>query len=491
MERLILAIDQGTTNSKALLINADGACLAEGSEPVAVTFPRPGWVEQDPLLIWRSIVSAIDKCLAARGNPPVAAVAISNQRESAVMWDRATGKAAGPLVSWQCRRGAPLCDELRGQGLAPTVLEKTGLALDPMFTASKYRWLLDSVPDGYRRAEQGELCLGTVDSWLLWNLTGGAAHQCDVTNASRSQLFNIRTLEWDAGLLAAFGIPRAALPDVKHSSHIFGEASGLSNVADGIPVASMIGDSHGALFGHGGFQPGSVKATYGTGSSLMSPISELAFSDSGISTTVAWGYQRVVHALEGNIYVTGAAVQWLASILGSDDPGKVAGLAESVASTDGLYIVPAFVGLGAPHWNDKARGLVCGMTRGTTAAHLARAVIESIAYQIRDVFDAMSRDAGSDLAVLFADGGASRNNLLMQFQADILGCPVLRNNSTMLSALGAAFLAGLAVGIWPSQQAIADLPRSLDRFEPTLDDSAREALYAGWQDAIARTCYTP
>lgn len=491
MESLILAVDQGTTNSKALLINTEGACIAEGSEPVAVSFPQPGWVEQDPVQIWNSIVAAIDDCLSAAGSPGIAAIAISNQRESALIWDRATGQPLGPLVSWQCRRGAPLCDDLRGQGLAPLVLEKTGLALDPMFTASKYRWLLDSIPDGYRRAEQGEICLGTVDSWLLWNLTGGATHSCDVTNASRSQLFNITTLTWDDELLETFGIPRAALPDVQHSSHIFGEAQPLPHVPGGTPVASMIGDSHGALFGHGGFEPGSVKATYGTGSSLMSPITDVRFSANGISTTVAWGYQQVVHALEGNIYVTGAAVQWLASILGSGDPGHVAGLAETVEGTDGLYLVPAFVGLGAPHWNDRARGLISGMTRGTTAAHLARAVIESIAYQIRDVFDAMSQDAGTDLAVLFADGGASRNDLLMQFQADILGCPVLRNNSTMLSALGAAYLAGLAVDVWPSQTAIADLPRELDRFEPAMSDDQRDRLYSGWQDAIARTAYSP
>jgi glycerol kinase len=335
------------------------------------------------------------------------------------------------------------------------------------------------------------LCIGTVDSWLLWNLTGGVRHQCDVTNASRTQLFNLRTLGWDPELLDIYGVPLAALPEVQPSSFLFGETAQVGHLPAGVPIGSLIGDSHGALFGHGGFAPGSVKATYGTGSSLMSPISEVTFSRRGISTTIAWGQPKVVYALEGNIYVTGAAVQWLGDLLGLDQPSQVADLAASVDSAEGVYVVPAFVGLGAPHWDDGARGLVTGLTRGSTAAHLARAVVESIAYQIRDVFEEMGQDTGETLRVLFADGGASRNDLLMQFQADLLGCPVLRNNSTVLSALGAAYLAGLTVGVWASQDEIAALPRSIDQFEPRLTATERESLVAGWRQAIARTLFKP
>ncbi|HVO68629.1 MAG TPA: FGGY family carbohydrate kinase, partial [Aggregatilineaceae bacterium] len=382
----ILAIDQGTTNTKALLIDAGGVSVAEASQPVHVSFPQPGWVEQDPLEIWHSVRQAVDGCLASAGNPPLAAVAISNQRESAVLWDRGTGEPVGPLVSWQCRRSAPICDAVRARGLAATVQEKTGLTVDPMFSASKMRWLLEHAPQGRARAERGELCIGTVDSWLLWNLAGGVRHQCDVTNASRTQLFNLRTLQWDPELLDIYGVPLTALPEVQPSSFLFGETVQVGQLPAGVPIGSLIGDSHGALFGHGGFKPGSVKATYGTGSSLMSPISEVTFSKRGISTTIAWGQQEMVYALEGNIYVTGAAVQWLGDLLGLDQPSQVADLAASVDSAEGVYVVPAFVGLGAPYWDDGARGLVTGLTRGSMAAHLARAVVESIAYQIQDVF---------------------------------------------------------------------------------------------------------
>ncbi len=488
-DQLILAIDQGTTNTKAILIDSQGNPLAEASEPVDVTFPRPGWVEQDPLAIWQSVRTAIDGCLQAAENPRPAAVAISNQRESAVVWERETGQPVGPLVSWQCRRTAPFCDALRAQGLAPTVLERTGLTLDPMFTAPKIRWLLDNTPEGHARAEQGELCAGTVDSWLLWNLTGAKQHRCDVTNASRTQLLNLRTCEWDDDLLGIYGIPEVALPEIRRSSALFGETVSLGLLEGGVPIGSMIGDSHGAMFGHGRYTPGSVKATYGTGSSLMTPISAIKMSKRGISTTVAWGEKTVVYALEGNIYVTGAAVQWLRDLLGLKSASEVADLAASVESTEGVYVVPAFVGLGAPHWDNAARGLVTGLTRGSSAAHLARAVIESIAYQIRDVFDVIAEEAGEPLRVLLADGGASRNDQLMQFQADIVGCPVLRNNSTYLSALGAAYLAGLTVGVWSSPEEIAALPRSLDRFEPRLSDYERERLYTGWNQAVARTMF--
>jgi glycerol kinase len=455
-------------------------------------FPFSGWVEQDPLLVWRSVQHAINACLEKAGNPVPAGIAITNQRESVLVWERTGGKPVGPVVTWQCRRSSPFCDALQSKGLGPLIKERTGLPIDPLFSASKIRWLLDHVPNGQSRAERGALCAGTMDSWVLWNLTGGKQHGCDVSNASRTQLLNLRSASWDDRLLDVFNIPPALLPEVKASSAHFGETVEMGSLSAGRPIVSMIGDSHAALFGQGGFQPGIVKATYGTGSSLMSPLSEPTFSRQGIVTTVAWGIdQEITYALEGNISVTGSAVEWYANLLGLDDPAKAAALASQTDTTDGLYIVPAFVGLGAPYWNEKARGLVTGITRNTSAAHFARAVLESIGFQIRDVFDAMAHEASLDLKVLLADGGGSRSDLLMQIQADILGYPVLRNNAGEISALGAAYLAGLKLGFWKSTHELAALPRSLDRFEPRGFDAAREAAYAGWKNAVARTLYDP
>ena len=357
-----------------------------------------------------------------------------------------------------------------------------------LFTGSKIRWLLANTPDGQQRAADGAICVGTVDSWLLWNLTGGQAHCTDVSNASRTQLFNLEAQSWDSYLLEhVFDIPAACLPEVRNSSAIFGESVQQGVLPAGIPIASMIGDSHAALFGHAGFEPGVVKATYGTGSSLMTPTRQIKKSESGLSATVAWGFENVTYALEGNISVTGAAVDWLSSLLGIGSPSKVAELAAQVHSTDGVYVVPALVGLGAPHWDDHARGLITGLTRGSKVEHVARAVIESIAYQIRDVFDVMQAETDDDLTRLLVDGGGTRNAQLMQFQADILGVAVQRNNTPELSAIGAAYLAGLCVGIWSSTDEIAHLKRSLDLFEPRLSDSERTQLYDGWQEAVART----
>ena len=484
----ILAIDQGTTNTKALLIAPDGSCIGQASRPVDIHFPRPGWVEQAPLAIWQSVVDAVQECLESATPPTIAAVAISNQRESAVVWDRRTGQPLAPLVSWQCRRSAGFCESLRSAANEKLVYDRTGLALDPMFTASKFRWLLDNLPEGHQRAENGDLCLGTVDSWLAWNFTGGAVHRTDVTNASRTQLFNIHRLDWDAELLKLFGIPRQALPEVHESSANYGETVAYDSLPAGVPVAAVIGDSHAALFGHAGFAPGSVKATFGTGSSLMTPTAVARASQAGLSTTVAWGYSGVTYALEGNIYVTGAAVQWLGDFLGSN-PADVATRAAEVEDTDGVYFVPAFVGLGAPYWVSDARGLLSGLTRGSGSAHVARAVVESIAYQIRDIFDLMERESGSALNMLLADGGPTRNDMLMQFQADIIGRPVVRNNSTNLSALGAAYLAGLHIGTWSGYDGIARLPRPTDRFEPKMLESKRESLYSGWRDAVSRALF--
>ncbi len=487
VSRAILAIDQGTTNSKAVLVRDDGVVIGDASAPVAIAYPHPAWVEQEPLAIWASVQRAVDQCLAAHPGHEILALAISNQRESALLWERATGAPLGPCITWQCRRTAPFCQALSAQGLEPLLRQRTGLTIDPLFSASKMRWLLAQVPDGAARAAAGELCLGTVDSWLLWQLSGGAVHACDTTNAARTQLLNLHTQRWDDELLAIFEIPAAALPTIHPSSAIYATTVAQGALPAGIPIAALIGDSHAALFGHAGFQPGAIKATYGTGSSLMTPMATPVISNLGLSTTVAWATAaHVTYALEGNISVTGAAVEWLCQVL-NIDMAQVEPLAATVADSGGVYLVPAFVGLGAPHWQEDARGLITGLTRGTSAAHLARAALEAIAYQVRDVFDAMQQEAGQPLQVLLADGGASRNRLLMQLQADVLGIPVLSSASPHVSALGAAYLAGLATQVWADTAAIAALPRSQTHFMPQTDAATRHAGYAGWQAAIART----
>ncbi len=486
MPRHILAIDQGTTNTKALLFDERGQIAASASRPVPVEFPLPGWVEQDAEELWRTVVDAAGDCLAqaAAGSP--AAIGIANQRESVVVWERSTSRPVGPCVVWQCRRTAPFCDELRRRGAARSIAESTGLGIDPLFSASKARWLLEHTPDGFARAASGELAIGTVDSWLLWNLSGGAVHACDFTNASRTQLLNLRRLEWDREMLEWFGIPLAALPVLGPSSHVYGKTAGAGNIPAGVPIAALAGDSHAALFGHAIFRPGQVKATYGTGSSVMT-LTDQPVRAAGLSTTIAWscgGETR--YALEGNISTTGGAVQWVGELLGIDPPADgAAQLAAAVTDSGGVYLVPAFVGLGAPHWDEAARGAITGLTRGTTAAHLARAAVESIAYQVRDVIEAMER-AGCSIPWLLADGGGSRNPRLMQFQADILGRPVVRSTEADVSARGAAWLAGLAVGVWQSMEVLASLPRGEDRFEPRMEAAERERLYAGWCDAVGQ-----
>jgi glycerol kinase len=488
----ILAIDQGTTNTKTLLIDPAGRTVARGSLPTAIRYPQPGWVEQDALEIWRGTLAAVEGCLAALDRPDLAAIAISNQRETALIWERATGRPLGPCVVWQCHRSVPFCNELKARGFGAMLQERTGLQIDPMFSASKWRWLLDHISDGQARAENGELCAGNVDAWLLWNLTGGRVHATDMTNASRTQLMSLADLAWDAVVLDIFGIPAAILPEIRPSSAIFGETVPVGPLLGGVPIASLIGDSHASLFGLGGFQPGSVKATFGTGSSLMMPTSRPILSGKGLSTTVAWARERPVYALEGNIYATGAAVQWVGELLGLADPGPaVERLARTVEDTAGVYFVPALTGLGAPHWAESARGLIAGLTRGAGAGHLAQAALEAIAYQVREVFDVMQTEAGASLTALLADGGASRSDLLMQFQADMLNCEVLRSTSPDVSPLGAAFLAGLAVGVWANEAELAQIVPPQDRFEPQMPAEKRRALYAGWREAVARTIFSP
>ncbi|HET8845008.1 MAG TPA: glycerol kinase GlpK, partial [Ktedonobacteraceae bacterium] len=427
-------------------------------------------------------------CLSNVSRMPEA-IAITNQRESVMLWERQSGKPLGPVIIWQCRRTADFCTELRKKGAAPLLMERTGLALDPLFSASKMHWLLEYSVNGQRRAEMGDLALGTMDSWVLWNLTGGKVHACDFTNASRTQLFDIHVRQWSRDLLNLFGIPEGALPDARPSIADFGKSVALGRLPAGIPIVALIGDSHAALFGQAGFQHGAIKATYGTGTSLMAPLPDLILSKQGLSTTIAWALdrERVIYALEGNISVTGAAVQWVGEFLGLARPAEdAAALAAQVKDSAGLYLVPAFVGLGAPYWKDAARGLMSGITRGSTSAHLARAALEAMAYQVRDVFDSIQIEAGANLKVLLADGGASRNQLLLQFQADMIGRPVIQNATADASALGAAYLAGLFIGYWQTLDEITQLPRSQTVFEPRMAAPEREALYAGWQAAIAR-----
>lgn len=486
--KLILAVDQGTTNTKVILIDRAGAIRARAARPLSISFPQPGWVEQDPEALWLSVREAATECIAAAGDVQLAAIGISNQRESALVWDRRTGAPLGPCVVWQCRRTAAACDSLRQQGAEECLRRSSGLPLDPLFSATKIRWLLESIPDGLSQAANGELCAGTVDSWILWKLTGGAVHATDFSNAARTQLLRLVDCQWGDELLNCFGIPAASLPRLQPSSSLFGETSERSGLPAGVPVGSLIGDSHAALFGHAAFSPSEVKATYGTGSSLMSPLEQPVGSRHGLATTIAWAEPDYVrYALEGNITNTGGAVQWLAEFLSL--PGgaeEVAAMAASVSGSDGVYLVPAFAGLGAPHWDAGARGILSGLTRGASAAHAARATVDSIAYQVYDVFDAIQKDAGMQLPRLFADGGASRNDSLMQFQADLLGCPVVRSLSMDLSAIGAGWLAGLSTGFWQSRAELATLPRPSTVFDPHIAASQRADLIGGWHDALRR-----
>jgi glycerol kinase len=487
-EKLILAVDQGTTNTKAVLVDREGQVRARASRPLSIAFPQPGWVEQDAAALWRSVVEAARECLSSAGDIEIAAIGVSNQRESIVVWDRRTGQPVAPCVTWQCRRTAEFCDELRSRVLDRSIQERSGLPVDPLFSASKIRWVLRNIPDGTTRAADGQLCAGTVDSWLLWNLTGGRVHATDASNASRTQLLNLQTAAWDADLLRTFDIPQACLPEVRPSTGVVGSTAAGGPWPSGIGVASLIGDSHAALFGHAAFTPGAVKATYGTGSSLMTAIDRPVQSHHGLATTVAWAESfQVRYALEGNITNTGGTVEWLSGFLGLRGADELASLAASVPDSSAVYLVPAFAGLGAPHWDAGARGLVCGLTRGASPAHVARAAIESIAFQIRDVFEAMRQDSGMPHTVLYADGGASRNHLLMQFQSDILDCPVIRSSSPDLSAIGAAWLAGLAVGYWKSHEELEALPRPTARFEPAMSAGRRGELIGGWVDALARS----
>lgn len=492
---LILAIDQGTTSTRAILFDHAGAIQAIGQQPFTQHYPQPGWVEHDAEEIWATTVAVIRDALARAGvdGNAIAAIGITNQRETAVVWHRHTGQPIHHAIVWQSRQTADICSRLRAAGHEPMVQRKTGLVLDPYFSASKVQWLLDHVDGARAAATQGDLLFGTIDAWLIWKLTGGRVHATDVSNAARTSLYNIHDMAWDDDLLDLFDIPPAMLPEVRDSSGIFGYTAGEgADVFGGltIPVAGAAGDQQAALFGQACFTPGMVKNTYGTGCFLLMQTGEQAHtSQHGLLTTVAWRIGgRVQYALEGSVFVAGAAMQWLRDELGVLDSTEVsASLAARLRSNDGVYLVPAFVGLGAPYWDAEARGAIYGLTRGTTRAHLVRAALESMAYQTADVLQAMVDDTGLAVSTLRVDGGASSNGWLMQFQADLLAVTVERPRVTESTALGAAYLAGLAVGFWASMTDIATQWTRDGIYEPVMGDVDRHRLYAGWQDAVRRT----
>jgi len=484
-ERVVLAVDQGTTNSKAILVAEDGLVLARGSSPVPIEHPRSGWVQQDGEQIWQSVKEAIAGCLADTDDVEIAAIGISNQRESVLAWNRKTGKPAGPVITWQCRRTANACERLRSSGHGEKILALTGLPLDPLFPATKVRWLLDHLPTDQ---DPKDLCIGTVDSWLIWNFSGGAVHACDRSNAARTQLFDIAKARWDEGLCEIFGVAPTLLPDVQDSSHIFGKTSGVSGLADGIPIGGAIGDSHGALFGHGAYSKGDGKVTFGTGSSVMATIAGFKVPPKGLTTTIAWSLDGVsTFAFEGNILVSASVLPWTADFLGLADVQALLDLAETVDGTDGVSLVPAFVGLGAPHWNAEARGLVAGLSFGSKPAHLARAAAESMALQVHDVFDIVQGAAGAETGRLFVDGGPSSNRFLMGLVAGYLNHPVIMCETTEASALGAAYLAGLSIDVWDSLETVSSLAGARTPLSQEMNPGMREEALQNWQSAIARS----
>ncbi|MCH8026258.1 MAG: glycerol kinase GlpK [Chloroflexi bacterium] len=487
MARYILALDQGTSSSRAVLYDEEGLPVATEQREFPQIYPQPGWVEHDPEAIWASQLETAQAVLANVSPKDVAAIGITNQRETTVVWERASGRPIANAIVWQCRRTAGQCDALRREGLEPLIRERTGLLLDAYFSATKVRWLLDNVPDARRRAEAGELAFGTIDAWLIYKLTGGRVHATDATNASRTMLFNLREGGWDDEMLRTFDIPPSMLPDVVDSSGALGECE-PSLFGAAVPIAGVAGDQQAALFGQACFRQGDAKNTYGTGSFLLLHTGETPSSSEKLLATVASRLEgQLQYALEGSIFVTGAAVQWLRDGLELiKDAADVEALAASVDSSDGVYFVPAFVGLGAPHWDPYARGALFGITRGTTGAHIARATLESIAFQTRDVLAAIEDESGIRLEALRADGGASRNDLLMQIQADVLGRPVVRSAVAETTALGAAYLAGLGVGVWGGLDDIASRWRSDRTFEPAMAADEREERYAGWQRAVER-----
>jgi glycerol kinase len=491
-ESYILAIDEGTTGSSALLIDREGQVTARAYRELHQIFPQPGWVEHDPDEILRNCITVIREVVQKAGISftDIKGIGITNQRETIVVWERATGKPVYNAIVWQCRRTAPLCEGLKKKGLESTVRQKTGLPIDAYSSATKIRWLLDNTPDGQRRAVNGDLLFGTIDTWLVWNLTNSRVHVTDYSNASRTMLFNINTLMWDKELLGALNIPEIMMPRVLPSSYIYGETSEILFKNSSIPIAGIAGDQQAALFGQACFEKGMVKNTYGTGSFvLMNTGDKLVFSSSGLITTIAWWLgNTVTYALEGSIFVTGAAVQWLRDELGLiKSSSEIASLAATVPNNGGVYFVPAFAGLGAPYWDMYARGTIVGLTRGSNKGHIARAVEEAIAYQVCDVIETMKTDIHNPIPMLRVDGGGSADKFLMQFQADILGIPIQRAQTAEITALGAAYLAGLAVEVWQGVGEIGKQWHSTATFEPQMSVDERETLYHRWKQAVSRS----
>ena len=494
-ERFILALDQGTSSSRAMLFDVQGNIRGRAQREFGQHFPQPGWVEHDAEEIWQSQIEVAREALASSGTlaagvaKSLAAIGITNQRETVVLWERESGRPLAPAIVWQDRRSADLCAELAAAGLGQLFQQKTGLLLDPYFSGTKLKWLLDHIPGARTRAARGELAAGTIDTWLAWKLTGGRCHVTDVSNASRTLLFNLHTGQWDEELLRLLDVPRELLPEVCSSSEVYGHCE-PEWLGEAVPIAGIAGDQQAATFGQACWQPGMVKNTYGTGRfMLMNTGGDIVLSNHQLLTTAAWrigGETR--YALEGSVFMAGATVQWLRDGLGLiKHASEVEQLATSVADNGGVYLVPAFAGLGAPHWEPRARGSLFGLTRGTGRAHIARAALEAIAYQSADVFRAMEQDSGMAVSELRVDGGAANNDLLLQFQADILGVPVVRPRITETTALGAAYLAGLAVDFWRSTDELARHWQTDRRFEPAMPEAERDRLIAGWNLAVAQT----
>lgn len=491
MTKYILALDQGTTSSRAIVFDKAGSVVAVAQKEFEQIFPQPGWVEHNAHDIWSTQLGVAAEAITKAGltTADIAAIGITNQRETTVVWDRNTGQPIYNAIVWQDRRTAAFCDQIRGQGLDKTIQEKTGLVVDAYFSATKVRWILDNVKGAREKANRGELAFGTIDTWLLWNLTKGKVHATDVSNASRTMLFNIHTLQWDGALQNIFDIPGNMLPQVRSSSEVYGETHNILT-ANNIPIAGMAGDQQSALFGQMCTQPGMVKNTYGTGCFMLMNTGEKAIpSTNNLLTTVAWKINGITHyALEGSVFIAGAVVQWLRDGLGIiKHAAEVETLANKVNDNGGVFLVPAFVGLGAPHWNQDARGTIVGLTRGSNASHIARAALESICFQAMDVLKAMEKDSGIAIKELRVDGGATTNNLLMQFQSDILNTKVLRPSVTETTALGAAYLAGLAVGYWNSIEDIQQQWQVERSFIPVMNDEERDDLSEGWKKAVDTT----
>ena len=491
--RVILAIDQGTTGTTVAVMNTRGVLLGSVNHEFPQIFPKPGWVEHEPEAIWKSVLKGIRAVFRKGLCKPadIACIGITNQRETALLWERRTGKPVGRAIVWQCRRTASFCESLRKKGLEPMVRDRTGLVLDPYFSASKFRWLLNGIDGARGRARRGEIAAGTIDAYLLARLTAGAVHATDVSNASRTSLMNLRTLDWDPELLKLFNVPRGVLPDIVPSSGDLGKTAGVPGLPDGIPITGVAGDQQSALFGQAGFDRGAAKCTFGTGSFiLMNTGHDRLHSDAGLLSTIAWqlpGQQTPVYALEGGAFICGAAVQWLRDELGIIKRAPdIEGLAATVPDAGGVEFVPALTGLGAPHWDPDARGLISGLTRGASAAHLARATLEAMALQNVDILRAMERDLGRRLGELKVDGGAAANNLLLQLQADYLGRSIVRPKVIETTVAGACFLAGLGVGIWRDTDALAKVWRADQTFPSRMGTSPRRKRLASWQQAINR-----